>query len=101
MQYSGNRLIPLEGFRGIAAFIVLMEHFFLAFSPYTTGKIDILRNTESIIGQWFYVFFNGTAAVIFFFHFLGLFCAGHILTMKTLKNYSTPQLKGFQDYLRL
>ena len=71
MQYSGNRLIPLEGFRGIAAFIVLMEHFFLAFSPYTTGKIDILRNTESIIGQWFYVFFNGTAAVIFFFSLSG------------------------------
>lgn len=71
MQYSGNRLIPLEAFRGIAAFIVLIEHFFLAFSPYTTGKIDILRNTESIIGQWFYVFFNGTAAVIFFFSLSG------------------------------
>ena len=38
MQYSGNRLIPLEGFRGIAAFIVLMEHFYLSILQKTSPR---------------------------------------------------------------
>jgi peptidoglycan/LPS O-acetylase OafA/YrhL len=71
MQHSENRLIPLEAFRGIAAFIVLIHHYFLAFSPYTTGFLEISRNNESLIGQSYFAFLNGTAAVIFFFTLSG------------------------------
>lgn len=69
--HGSNRLIPLEAYRGIAAFIVLVHHFFLAFSPYTTGLLPDVRNADSLIGQPFFAFFNGTGAVGFFFTLSG------------------------------
>lgn len=71
METHGNRLIPLEAYRGIAAFIVLVHHFFLGFSPATTGRLPQIRNTDSLIGQPYFVFFNGTGAVGFFFTLSG------------------------------
>lgn len=70
-EHGNNRLIPLEAYRGIAAFIVLIHHFFLGFSPYTTGLLEQLRNKDSFIGQPFFALFNGTAAVGFFFTLSG------------------------------
>jgi peptidoglycan/LPS O-acetylase OafA/YrhL len=53
-----RRLIPLEATRGIAAIIVLIHHFYLAFMP---------LKKEAMEGHWYYIFFNGTGAVYFFF----------------------------------
>lgn len=64
---SGSRLIPLEATRGIAALIVIVHHFFLGFAPQVTGLLPELRTPSSIIGNWYYVFFSGDAAVNFFF----------------------------------
>lgn len=71
MQTHANRLIPLEAYRGIAAFIVLVHHFFLGFSPSTTGLLPSARVPDSFVGQPFFVFFNGTGAVGFFFTLSG------------------------------
>jgi len=68
---ASNRLVPLEAYRGIAAFIVLVHHFFLAFSPYTMGILPTVRNAESLIGQPYFAIFNGTGAVGFFFTLSG------------------------------
>ncbi|TPG78819.1 acyltransferase family protein [Pseudomonas arsenicoxydans] len=69
LEHGSNRLFPLEAYRGIAAFIVLVHHFFLGFSPYTTGLL--VRNQDSLVGQPFFALFNGTAAVGFFFTLSG------------------------------
>ena len=71
LESGNNRLFPLEAYRGIAAFVVLVHHFFLAFSPYTTGLLGEARNNDSLIGQPFFALFNGTAAVGFFFTLSG------------------------------
>jgi peptidoglycan/LPS O-acetylase OafA/YrhL len=66
-----GRLIPLEALRGMAAFIVLVHHFFLGFSPLTTGLLDVARDAHSLIGNPLFVFVNGTGAVSFFFTLSG------------------------------
>lgn len=71
LEYASNRLFPLEAYRGIAAFIVLVHHFFLGFSPSTTGLLEETRDKDSLIGQPFFALFNGTAAVGFFFTLSG------------------------------
>lgn len=71
LETGSNRLFPLEAYRGIAAFIVLVHHFFLGFSPYTTGLLGDARNKDSLIGQPYFALFNGTAAVGFFFTLSG------------------------------
>ena len=68
---NNKRLIPLEAYRGIAAFAVLFHHFFLGFSPQTTGFMDQARDNDSLIGQPLFVFFNGISAVAFFFTLSG------------------------------
>jgi peptidoglycan/LPS O-acetylase OafA/YrhL len=62
IKYS-HRLIPLEAARGIAAAIVVVRHYFLAFAPITR---------ESLVGFWYFAFINGTGAVNFFFVLSGL-----------------------------
>lgn len=71
METHGKRLIPLEAYRGIAAFIVVVHHFFLGFSPTTTGLLAETRRADSLIGQPYFAFFNGTGAVSFFFTLSG------------------------------
>jgi len=70
-NHFDGRLIPLEAFRGMAAFIVLLHHFFLGFSPLTTGLLDVARDADSLIGNPLFVFVNGTGAVSFFFTLSG------------------------------
>lgn len=71
MSHLAGRLIPLEAYRGIAAFIVLVHHTFLGFDPSYTGIFPGTRTDESAIGQPYFVIFNGPAAVAFFFTLSG------------------------------
>jgi peptidoglycan/LPS O-acetylase OafA/YrhL len=66
-----KRLVPLEAFRGLAAMVVLISHFFLGFAPYVTGVFKGMRNDSSLVGSPFFVVFNGAAAVAFFFTLSG------------------------------
>jgi len=75
---SSARLIPLEATRGIAALIVVIHHFFLGFAPQVTGLLPEFRTPSSFIGNWYYVFFSGDAAVNFFFVLSGfVLCWGY------------------------
>lgn len=86
-----DRLIPLEGCRGIAAFIVVAHHFLLAFLP---------DRRETLIGHWYYIFVNGDAAVYFFFVLSGFvlcwayFNTGDINKVKTAFFKRLPRLAG-------
>jgi len=83
---STNRLIPLEACRGIAAIIVYISHFFLAFAPSITGLLPQTRDGSSFIGHWYFVFFNGTGAVNFFFVLSGfVLCWGFFKTADVQK----------------
>lgn len=64
---NSNRLIPLEACRGIASIIVLLSHFLLAFYPEEIGLLPQNRNDSSLIGHWYFLFFNGAGAVSLFF----------------------------------
>ena len=55
---ASKRILSLEAFRGIAAVVVVIYHFVLAFWPH---GIAILPGTP------IYILFNGNAAVAFFF----------------------------------
>lgn len=70
MQQS-RRLVPLEAYRGLAALIVVVHHFFLAFAPRVTGRLPELRDDSSMIGTPWFLLVNGTAAVAFFFTLSG------------------------------
>jgi peptidoglycan/LPS O-acetylase OafA/YrhL len=69
--YHDHRLVPLEAYRGIAACIVLVHHFFLGFSPLTTGLLPQVRDADSLIGAPYFFLFNGLGAVYFFFTLSG------------------------------
>jgi peptidoglycan/LPS O-acetylase OafA/YrhL len=84
---KSSRLLPLEALRGLAAVIVVIHHFFLGFSPSTTGFLIETRSAESIIGHWYFFFFNGSAAVTFFFTLSGV-----VLCSKYLKTNDTKDL---------
>ena len=92
---ENNRLIPLEAYRGIAAFIVLIHHFFLGFSPYTTGLLEQLRNKDSFVGQPFFALFNGTAAVGFFFTLSGFVLCWSYFNHENPKKLLSAFLKRF------
>lgn len=72
-----KKLQELESARGIASLVVLIHHFFLGFSPETTGLLAQTRTAESFYGNYFFWAFNGTAAVNFFF-----LLSGFVLTFK-------------------
>lgn len=98
--FRAGRLTPLEAYRGIAAIIVLVHHFFLGFSPQTTGLLSSDRTADSLIGTYYFVFFNGTGAVHFFFSLSGfVLCWSYFqredtdkLSLAFLKRY--PRLVG-------
>lgn len=78
---KSNRIIPLEGCRGIAAFIVVINHFLVAFIPYFVGILPETRLDSSIIGNWYFVFCNGAGAVNFFFVLSGfVLCSSYFKT---------------------
>lgn len=68
---SSDKLIPLEGQRGIAAIIVAVHHFILAFHPSISGIIADKRDDGSLVGSPFFFFINGNGAVFFFFTLSG------------------------------
>ncbi len=86
MANTSHRLIPLEASRGVAAIIVLMHHFFLGFAPWITGFLPAAKNDSSLIGHWYFVFFNGNGAVNFFFVLSGfVLCWGYFKTGEVRK----------------
>lgn len=99
-SFAAGRLTPLEAYRGIAAIIVIVHHFFLGFSPQTTGLLSSDRTPESLIGSYYFAFFNGAGAVHFFFTLSGfVLCWSYFqredtdkLSLAFLKRY--PRLVG-------
>jgi len=97
---NSSRLTPLEAYRGIAAVIVVVHHFFLGFAPAVTGTFQSDRTAESVIGHFYFVFFNGTGAVYFFFTLSGFVLSWsyfnradiNIIYVSFLKRY--PRLAG-------
>jgi peptidoglycan/LPS O-acetylase OafA/YrhL len=87
-QFETGRLVPLEAYRGIAAIIVLVHHFFLAFSPKITGFIASDRVSESLIGAFYFVFFSGDGAVHFFF-----VLSGFVLCWSYFNQEDTDKIK--------
>lgn len=83
------RRTDLEAFRGIAALVVLVHHFFLAFSPATSGYLAEYRTPDSFVGSPFFGLINGTAAVFFFF-----VLSGYVLTASFLR---TGNLRALQS----
>lgn len=77
---SGARDVALEAARGVAAIIVVLHHFFLAFAPKFTGFMPMDRTAKSIVGEWYFVLFNGDGAVFFFF-----VLSGFVLPMSYLR----------------
>lgn len=75
-----DKLHPLEAARGVAAFAVLFNHFFLAFLPRLHGALPGFRDADSLVGTWAFVFMNGMGAVTFFF-----VLSGYVLTLRYFK----------------
>ena len=71
MQSVTRRLHALDSLRGIAAFVVFVSHFALAFAPNWHGLLSQVAPTHGyrtgLLGNPFYALVNGTAAVMFFF----------------------------------
>ncbi len=76
MQKAINKISYLDGIRGVAAFIVLIHHFLLAFYPayYTFDESTThLNNWDVKFGRSLYsVFVNGNFCVFIFFVLSGL-----------------------------
>ncbi|MBJ6134992.1 acyltransferase [Ochrobactrum sp. Q0168] len=70
MHKSTDRLVILEGMRGLAALIVVVYHSILAFHPAVVGRY-IDDPAVSVAGTPLFSFINGTAAVAFFFTLSG------------------------------
>ncbi|WP_415280192.1 acyltransferase family protein [Brucella sp. BZ] len=70
MRETTNKLVILEGMRGLAALIVVTYHSILAFYPALFGRF-VDDQSVSIVGTPWFSFVNGTAAVAFFFTLSG------------------------------
>jgi peptidoglycan/LPS O-acetylase OafA/YrhL len=75
-----QRLVHLEAFRGLAAMVVVVHHFLLAFTPITSGYLSQYRDQTSLAGGAHFAFVNGRAAVVFFF-----VMSGFVLTQRYLQ----------------
>ncbi|MDE8346816.1 MAG: acyltransferase [Acidocella sp.] len=64
---SSQKLIPLEGLRGIAAAIVVLYHLVLGFTPKGVGKVPHGHGVFDVIFQFALGLLNGGAAVAVFF----------------------------------
>ena len=62
-----ERIVAFEGLRGLAAIVVVVWHTMLAFNPQCTVGFCMFDPTESFLESVFFVFMNGTAAVVLFF----------------------------------
>lgn len=64
---SPERIIPLEGLRGLAAIIVFLCHWMLGFKPELMGVAPVFSMDQSINGRLWAFLVNGRGAVVFFF----------------------------------
>jgi peptidoglycan/LPS O-acetylase OafA/YrhL len=75
------RIVALEALRGVAALIVFVCHFCLAFLPREHGLLSTLapefKDATGLLGNPLYFALNATAAVVFFF-----VLSGYVLTRK-------------------
>jgi peptidoglycan/LPS O-acetylase OafA/YrhL len=67
MAKDGQKLVPLEGLRGIAAAIVVLYHLVLAFTPKGVGVVPHGHGPLDVIIQFILGLLNGGAAVAVFF----------------------------------
>lgn len=78
-QPATSKVVRLEAARGLAAFVVFVGHFLLAFQP------DVL---DGFVGEPYFFALNASAAVIFFFAL-----SGYVLAVKPLQTQSLLDLR--------
>ena len=80
---TGEKLVPLEALRGLAAFIVVAWHFLWAFDPARLGIVEGFDPDAGLLGSVSLASIDGPAAVTLFFVLsgfvlpLGFFRSGH------------------------
>jgi peptidoglycan/LPS O-acetylase OafA/YrhL len=90
-QHHTGRQTDLEALRGMAAIVVVVHHFLLAFAPEISGFLPEYRTPSSLVGSPWFGLINGKAAVYFFF-----VLSGYVLSIHFLKNGNIEQLRtGF------
>lgn len=101
---ASNRFLELEGIRGIAAIVVVLYHFLLAFylfsffGPKSPGLTQHMRFEDNLYGSPFSGFISGTFAVAIFFVLSGFVLSiGYFQTGKM----SIVKRLASKRYLRL
>lgn len=69
---SRQKLLPLEGARGLAAMIVVAWHFIWAFAPRHLGSVAGFHHHAGLVGNPLLAVIDGPAAVALFFVLSGL-----------------------------
>ena len=77
MGIRQSKIVALEGYRGLAAIVVVGHHLVLAFAPAKDGILAGLRARHALAGTPWFVLINGPAAVAFFF-----VLSGYVLTRR-------------------
>ncbi|MBL7669079.1 MAG: acyltransferase [Bdellovibrionaceae bacterium] len=98
-----SKLLYLEGLRGIAAAVVLLNHFVSAFLPALYNGIQTEAHFKSqlelfISHSWLNIFYNGHFAVIVFFVLSGFVLSKSFYTSRDVNGIS---LAIFKRYFRL
>ncbi len=88
MSADQDKVVRLEAARGLAALVVFIHHFFVAFAPAVPGYLVEDRESGSLLGGWYFFLFNGEAAVIFFF-----VLSGYVLCIKPLGSGDAAYIK--------
>ena len=91
---NGEKLCALEGLRGAASFIVVMDHFLYAFFPALFFPLQYAFHypiEKVITSSPLSVFYNGDLSVVMFF-----ILSGFVLSFKFFKkNYKEVAIAGF------
>jgi peptidoglycan/LPS O-acetylase OafA/YrhL len=78
ISQRNERLVELEGVRGIAACVVIVHHCLLGFAPTLHGLVGPVK-AWSLFGTPFFALVNGSAAVVVFF-----VLSGFVLTYRAI-----------------
>ncbi len=81
-----EKLISLEAARGIASIVVFIHHFILAFLPHYHGILNGTNTEQALVGSVFFIFINGSAAVILFFVLSGFVLSYNFFSRNTIEN---------------